>query len=101
MSNTQQLGLVMHRDYVHLSRALMATIGSFSSLYDASPKRQLALDLLSGAARLPLRYSQDMASVEFRHWRERMVRLLPLPSALRARLLPPARRKLAAVDRAA
>lgn len=101
MSNTQQLGLVMHRDYVHLSRALMATVGSFSSLYDASPKRQLALDLISGAARLPLRFSQDMASVEFNHWRERMVRLLPLPKSLRSRLLPPTRRKVAAVERAA
>ena len=92
MSNTQHLGVVMHRDYVHLSRALMAASGSFSSLYDRDPKRLLAMDLVSGLLRLPVRLSQDLAMVEFDHWRARASRLLPLPSALRARLAPRRRR---------
>ena len=98
MSNTQQVGVVMHRDYVHLSRALMAAAGSFSSLYESSPKRFLALDLLSGLARTPLRLSQDVAYLEFDHWRRRITRLLPLPDSLRDRLAPPRRKALVAAD---
>ncbi len=92
MSNTQHLGVIMHRDYVHLSRALMAAAGSFSSLYDRSPGRVMAGDLALGLTRLPWRWSQDLLSLELDHWRERMARIAPLPAALRERLLPPRHR---------
>lgn len=92
MSNTQHLGVIMHRDYVHLSRALMAAAGSFSTLYDRSPRGALLRDVVSGLSRLPLRWSQDLMTLELDHWRERVARVAPLPSSLRQRLLPPRRR---------
>src|SRR5690606_12217990 len=39
MSNTAQYGVVLSRDYLHLSRALVAAAGSFGSLYASTPRR--------------------------------------------------------------
>lgn len=96
MSNTQHLGVVMHRDYVHLSRALMAAAGSFATLYERTPARTLVLDLVLGLARVPLRWGEDLVALELDHWRERVARIAPVPDALRRRLLPPRSRALAA-----
>jgi predicted unusual protein kinase regulating ubiquinone biosynthesis (AarF/ABC1/UbiB family) len=90
MSNTQQTGLVIKRDYVHLSRALMAAAGSFGSLYEKSPKRLLLLDLSVGIARMPWQLTRDVMHAELSYWRGRMARLVPMPKSLRDRLAPPA-----------
>lgn len=89
MSNTQQTGVVINRDYLHLSRALFAAAGSFGSLYENDPKRRLAADLLRGLARLPVTLTQDKLHGEITQMRGRLARLLPLPRFVRARLAPP------------
>jgi hypothetical protein len=89
MSNTQHAGVVVKREYLHLSRALMAAAGSFGTLYEKSPKRLLLLDLTFGLARLPMHLARDILYAELSFWRGRMARLLPLPKVLRDRLAPP------------
>jgi predicted unusual protein kinase regulating ubiquinone biosynthesis (AarF/ABC1/UbiB family) len=90
MSNTQQAGLVIKREYLHLSRALMAAAGSFGSLYEKSPKRLLMLDLGMGLMRLPWKLTRDVVHTEIGYWSARMAALLPMPKVLRDRLAPPA-----------
>lgn len=91
MSSTQQAGLVLNRDYLHLSRALFAAAGSFGSLYEDTSKRLMARDLLMSLLRLPLMASQDLLHHEVSTWRKRLVEVLPLPDFLRKRLSPPPR----------
>ncbi len=88
MSNTQSTGVVLTREYLHLSRALMATIGSFSSLYEDSPKRLLLQDLAGGVIRMPVRYTRERVNTEVTNLRARAARVLPLPSSVRSRWLP-------------
>ncbi|MGH8442438.1 MAG: AarF/UbiB family protein [Nevskiaceae bacterium] len=88
MSNTQSTGVVLAREYLHLSRALMATIGSFSSLYEDSPKRLLLQDLAEGVIRMPVRYTRERVNTEVTNLRARAARVLPLPNAVRSRWLP-------------
>ena len=88
MSNTQTTGIVLTREYLHLSRALMATIGSFSSLYEDSPKRLLLQDLAEGVIRMPVRYTRERVHTEVTSLRARAARMLPLPSSVRSRWLP-------------
>jgi ubiquinone biosynthesis protein len=90
MSNTQQTGLVIRRDYLHLSRALFAAAGSFGSLYERDPKRRLALDLTRSLLRLPLTLTRDRLHESVGGLRVRLARLLPLPRRLRERLAAPA-----------
>jgi len=88
MSNTQHSGVVIKKEYLHLSRALMAAAGSFGTLYEKSPKRLLLLDLMLGVAGLPWKLARDITYAELSFWRVRMARLLPLPKILRERLAP-------------
>ena len=89
MSNTQQVGLVLRRDYLHLSRALFAAAGSFGSLYEETPKRFLARDLALSLIRMPMTATQEKLQREVGHWRARLARSLPMPRALRERLALP------------
>lgn len=89
VANTQQLGLVLHSDYLHLSRALFAAAGSFGSLYEDESKRLLLRDLTWSAVRLPLRVTQDWLRYETRGWRGAVTRWVPMPAALRRILAPP------------
>lgn len=88
MSNTQQAGLVLRRDYLHLSRSLFAAAGSFGSLYENDSKRLLLRDLAISTARMPLRFSQEWLRYETRGLGEAFIRRLPLPRSWRDRLLP-------------
>jgi ubiquinone biosynthesis protein len=89
MSNTQQAGLVLRRDYLHLSRALFAAAGSFGSLYENDPRSRLLLDLLRGIVRLPATLAQDKLFEEVDGLRSRLARRLPMPRLLRERIAPP------------
>lgn len=91
MSNTQQTGVVLKRDYLHLSRALVAAVGSFGSLYENTSKGLLARDVTRSLLRMPLNLTQDALYQGSMSWRRRLARLLPLPESVRRRLLPPAR----------
>ncbi|MGH8462322.1 MAG: AarF/UbiB family protein [Stenotrophobium sp.] len=88
MSNTQQIGVVLQRDYLHLSRALFAATGSFGSLYEDTPKKYLARDVMLTLARMPLTLTQSQLQRTTSNWRLRLSRL-PMPGALRKRLMPP------------
>jgi predicted unusual protein kinase regulating ubiquinone biosynthesis (AarF/ABC1/UbiB family) len=90
MTNTQQAGIVLQRDYVHLSRGVMAAVGSFNSLYENDPRKLLLHDLAKGALQLPLRYTAELAKAGFSALRARAARLLPVPRSLRARWSPAA-----------
>lgn len=91
MSNTQQFGLVLKRDYLHLSRALMAGLGSYGSLYENTSARLMLRDVARSVARLPLNATQDLLYYEASTWRRRIAQVLPLPQALRKWMLPAAR----------
>jgi ubiquinone biosynthesis protein len=91
MTNTQQAGLVLRRDYLHLSRALFAAAGSFGSLYENESKKLLARDLAMSLARMPLRASQDWLVYETRGIARTLADSLPMPQFLRSRLMPPPR----------
>lgn len=95
MSNTQQVGLVVQKDYLHLSRALFAAAGSFGSLYEGDPKRLLLRDLGWSLARLPLTATQDVFHREIATIRSKLAQSLPLPKFLRLRIAPPPARRLA------
>ena len=88
MSNTQQAGLVLRRDYLHLSRALFSAAGSFGSLYENTPKKFLAQDVALSLARLPLVVTGQKIGEGVTRWRNRLARVLPLPRALKLRLAP-------------
>ncbi|MDR3418524.1 MAG: AarF/ABC1/UbiB kinase family protein [Nevskia sp.] len=80
MSNTQQVGLVLKRDYLHLSRAVFALVGSIGTLYEGEPGRRLALDLAVVALRLPVTFSREVFVRELNAVRERLAnRLAPPP----------------------
>ncbi|MGB0956759.1 MAG: AarF/UbiB family protein, partial [Panacagrimonas sp.] len=89
MSNTQQAGLVLRRDYLHLSRALFAAAGSFGALYDKTSGRQMLGDVLRTVLRLPLTVAQDQIDRKFYGLRQRMVQSIPLPRRWRDILFPP------------
>ncbi len=89
-SNTQQLGLVVRGDYLHLSRSLFAATGSFASLYGDSRKLTMLIDLLTGLTGFPWRLARDKVDVEVSRMRGRVRRALPMltePKPLRARQL--------------
>lgn len=88
MSNTQQAGLVIQRDYLHLSRALFAAGGSFGSLYEGDSKQLLLRDLGRTLVRLPITATGDVFHREIAAVRQRLARVLPLPGFLRERLSP-------------
>jgi ubiquinone biosynthesis protein len=46
MSNAQNLGLVVHSDYLHLSRSVAALLGTLGSLYKDVPRHLVVADLL-------------------------------------------------------
>ncbi|HRI18828.1 MAG TPA: AarF/UbiB family protein, partial [Burkholderiaceae bacterium] len=46
VSNTQQLGIVIRPEYLHLSRSFTAVIATLAGLYDGVPPRRVAADLL-------------------------------------------------------
>lgn len=77
MSNTQQIGLVVRRDYVHLSRALFAAAGSFGSLYENDSKRRLLSDVIRSLIRMPLTITQDLLHERVRNVRQRFATALP------------------------
>ncbi|MES2883185.1 MAG: AarF/ABC1/UbiB kinase family protein [Pseudomonadota bacterium] len=91
MSNTQQAGLVIQRDYLHLSRALFAAGGSFGSLYEGDSKSLLLRDLGLTLLRLPLTATNDLFHREITAVRRKLASVLPLPRFLRLKLSPPVR----------
>jgi len=80
MSNTQQLGVVIRKDYLHLSRALFAAAGSVGTLYEGAPKRRLVQDLILGGANFPLMLARE--SLAERLGRTRLAAPRPVPALI-------------------
>jgi predicted unusual protein kinase regulating ubiquinone biosynthesis (AarF/ABC1/UbiB family) len=59
LSNTQQLGLVIRGDYLHLSRSMAAIVGTLGSLYKDVPRPQVLVDLLIALNSFPARALRD------------------------------------------
>ena len=70
MSNTQQLGLVVRGEYLHLSRSLVAMIATLGNLYDGVPRYRALADILITVNSFPARLLQDFLrskKTEIRH----------------------------------
>ena len=87
IANSQQLGIVVKSDYMHLSRSLFAAAGAFASLYEDESRLLLLRDLVRSLGRFPLLLAQDKVSVRVRGLREQVAERLPL-SARRPLPLP-------------
>lgn len=59
MSNTQQLGLVVRWEYLHLSRSLVAMIATLGSLYEGVPRYRAMADILLTLNTFPVRWLLD------------------------------------------
>jgi ubiquinone biosynthesis protein len=59
MSNTQQLGLVVRGEYLHLSRSLVALTATLGSLYEGVPRWRAAADIVLTINTFPARLLQD------------------------------------------
>lgn len=94
MANSQQLGIVMRGDYMHLSRSLFAAAGSFGSLYEDDSKLTLLRDLAMSVGRFPWLLATDKAHVKARKLRSRIAAHLPMRrqanQALPGSVIPPA-----------
>ncbi len=70
MSNTQQLGLVVRGEYLHLSRSFVAMVATLGSLYDGVPRYRALADILITINSFPARLLQDFLrskKTEIRH----------------------------------
>ena len=70
MSNTQQLGLVLRGEYLHLSRSAGAMLGTLGSLYKGMPRHRVAADLLWALNRFPAQVVQDALRGKRVQWRQ-------------------------------
>ncbi len=59
MSNTQQLGLVVRNDYLHLSRSFIAMVATLGNLYDGVPRYRALIDIFIAINTFPARALQD------------------------------------------
>jgi ubiquinone biosynthesis protein len=59
MSNTQQLGLVIKSEYLHLSRSFGAIVGTMGSLYKDVPRHLAVYDIIFIINTFPARLLQD------------------------------------------
>lgn len=90
VSNTQQVGVVIRKDYLHLSRALFAAAGSLGALYEGSDRGLMLRDLLTGSAKFPVLLAKETVVDQLkRRWRWRAPRPSAMPS--RSTALPASR----------
>lgn len=76
-ANSQQLGIVLRSDYMHLSRSLFAAVGSFGSIYEDSSKLLLLRDLASNLIRMPLILAKDKIAVKKRDLQDGWMEYVP------------------------
>lgn len=79
VSGTQAAGLVVRRDYLHLSRAIAAVIGSFGTLYPPGQRRGMVRDLGLATATLPFTLVYELLLSENGAWRARRRTRPPVP----------------------
>jgi len=54
LSNTYQLGIVIHSDYLHLSRSLVAMAGAYINIYEGLPRSLVVRDTVKSLVLFPL-----------------------------------------------
>lgn len=86
VANSQQLGIVIRSDYMHLSRSLFAAAGSFATLYEDTSRLVLIRDLVLSLARMPWLLTQDKAKVQLRDFRDSWRKRIPLRVSLQPAL---------------
>jgi hypothetical protein len=59
MSNTYQLGLIVQSDYLHLSRSLIAMVGTYSNLYKDISRVTMATDFVKDLVLFPYHLTID------------------------------------------
>jgi hypothetical protein len=59
MSNTQQLGLVVRSEYLHLSRSLIAMTATLGGLYNGVPRYRATADIVLTINTFPAQLLQD------------------------------------------
>jgi len=79
VANTQQTGMVLKRDYLHLSRAVMALAGSYGTLYEGDRRGLLFRDLGRVMLSLPLIFGREITRQELRALLHRFRRRDPEP----------------------
>lgn len=84
MSNTQQLGIVVRSEYLHMSRSIGAMIGTLGSLYKDVPRYLATADILLTINTFPARLLQD-----FLLSKRSEIRQLIITLARRAVFAPP------------
>jgi ubiquinone biosynthesis protein len=70
MSNSQQLGLALRGEYLHLSRSASAMLGTLGSLYKGMPPQRVVADLLWALNSFPAQALQDALRGKRGQWRE-------------------------------
>ncbi len=86
VANSQQLGIVIRSDYMHLSRSLFAAAGSFATLYEDSSKMLLLRDMATSLARMPWLLTKDKTKVRVRDIRDSWGRRIPVRVSLQTPL---------------
>lgn len=92
MSNTQQLGLVVRGEYLHLSRSLVAMVATLGSLYDGVPRYRALADILIAVNSFPARLLQDFLrskKTEIRQLAAALARRAVFAAPKAARSAPP------------
>lgn len=56
LSNTYQLGMTIHSDYLHLSRSVAAMIATYANLYSNEKRWRTALEFGEGIVKAPFTY---------------------------------------------
>jgi predicted unusual protein kinase regulating ubiquinone biosynthesis (AarF/ABC1/UbiB family) len=64
MSNTYQLGIVVESDYLHLSRSIVAMVGSYLNMYKGVSKFTMSMDFLKSFLLFPLHFTKDKISLK-------------------------------------
>ena len=59
MSNTYQLGLVMESGYLHLSRSILAMVGTYVNMYKGVSKVTMAMDFIKDFSLFPVNLAKD------------------------------------------
>ena len=75
MSNTQQLGLVVRSEYLHLSRSIGAMVGTMGSLYKDVPRYAAVSDIVLTVNSFPARLLQDFLRSKKSEIRQMMINL--------------------------
>ncbi|MDX1497333.1 MAG: AarF/UbiB family protein, partial [Salinisphaeraceae bacterium] len=86
VANSQQLGIIVRSDYMHLSRSLFAAAGSFATLYEDSSKMLLFRDMAISLARMPWLFTKDKTKVRLAEIRDNWKRRIPVRVSLQTRV---------------